>query len=77
MTLPDLTCRACSYRGPDVTSRLVEVTPSRSVTVYATDAPVPERFRVEARCMDKDECLDRRERADIGKEADDLTRASA
>lgn len=59
MSLPALTCAACGYRGLDVQSRVVEVTPTRSVKVYATDSPVPERFRVEARCIDKEACQDR------------------
>lgn len=59
MTLPDLTCKFCGYKGSDVTSRVVEINPTRNVTVYATDAPVPERWRVAPICLDREACEDR------------------
>lgn len=58
MTTP-LRCAACGYTGFDVQPRIVEVDPARNVTVYTGDAPVPERFRVESRCIDHEACADR------------------
>jgi len=51
------TCTACGYSGFDVGPRVVEVEPKRSISVYAH--PVPERFRVEVRCVDTEACQDR------------------
>ena len=55
----DLTCALCGYKGPDVSSRVVEVEPTRTVTVYATTPPVPERWRVLPVCGDRERCGDR------------------
>jgi hypothetical protein len=54
-----LRCAACGHTGFDVGSRIVEVTPEREVVIWTDVPPVPERFRVEARCTDKYECQDR------------------
>ena len=65
MTAP-LTCAACGISDYGVAPRVVEIEPTRTVTVFTDAPPVPERFRVEARCIDKDACQDR-QYAEVGR----------
>lgn len=59
----ELKCQNCGHVGLDVAPRIVAVKPTREIRVYATAIPVPERFRVEARCIEHEECADRAEDA--------------
>jgi hypothetical protein len=52
-----LTCVACNHTGFDVRSRIVEA--PDGATVRVGDALVPERFRHEPHCIDRDACLER------------------
>jgi hypothetical protein len=54
-----LRCAACGITDYGVQTRVVEVNPDREIQVYANSPSVPERFKVEARCIDKEACQDR------------------
>lgn len=53
-----LTCAACGYTGHDVRTRIVEA--PDDATVRVGDFEVPERFRLEPHCTDRDACDERR-----------------
>jgi hypothetical protein len=53
-----LTCTACGNTGYDVRTRIVEA-PEGSTVRVGTDL-IPERFRSEPRCIDRDACDERR-----------------
>lgn len=55
----ELRCAACGNFGYDVQPRIVQVEPEREVHSLARNRPVPERFKVEPRCIDHTECEDR------------------
>lgn len=49
-----LECAACGHKGPGVRSRIVEAPEGSTVTVLGMQ--VPERFRTEPHCIDRDAC---------------------
>jgi hypothetical protein len=52
-----LTCTACGHTGYDVRSRIVATVDDALVRVG--DFEVPERYRHEPHCIDRDACLER------------------
>jgi hypothetical protein len=54
-----LTCRRCEHQGYDVSSRIVEVPDPQPIQYSGLEHTVPERFRREARCIDREACDDR------------------
>lgn len=58
-----LVCRRCEHQGYDVQSRIVEVEDPKPVQYTGLPFTVPERFRREARCIDKEACDDRADAA--------------
>ena len=57
--MSELKCQACGNFGYDVQPRVVEVSPDRTIRLYVDSPAVPERYKVEARCIDKEACQDR------------------
>jgi hypothetical protein len=53
----ELTCVACGQTGYDVRSRIVEANADNTITVLGNE--VPERYRRESHCIDRDACLER------------------
>ncbi len=54
-----LTCKRCEHSGFDVQSRIVEVSDPQLVQYTGLEHTVPERFRREARCIDREACDER------------------
>lgn len=54
-----LTCKRCEHTGFDVQSRIVEVSEPKPVQYTGLEHTVPERFRREARCIDREACDER------------------
>jgi hypothetical protein len=55
----ELTCRRCEHQGYDVASRIVEVPDPHPIQYSSLEHTVPERFRREARCIDREACDER------------------
>jgi hypothetical protein len=52
-----LACSLCGHTGHDVRSKVVEAPDDATVMVAGLE--VPERYRMEPRCLDRDACLER------------------
>lgn len=59
--MTQLVCRRCEHQGFDVQSRIVAVTDPQPVQYTGLTYTVPERFRREARCVDREACDERYE----------------
>ena len=58
-----LTCKRCEHTGYDVHSRIVYVEDPKPIKYSSLDHTVTETFRREARCIDREACDERAERA--------------
>lgn len=63
MTSQQLTCKRCEHTGWDVHSRIVVVEQPELVQYSGLAHQVPERFRREARCIDREACDERADKA--------------
>lgn len=63
--MSDRICHACGHVGLDVVTRVVEA-PEGATEVIA-GREVPQRFRAEPRCVDRQACEDRAEKLEVTK----------
>lgn len=54
-----LTCKRCEHTGWDVDSKIVAVEDPQPIKYTSLPFTVPERFRREARCIDREACDER------------------